>query len=44
MKIIDVCSTNKQVCRNSEVSCKSKVHIIDGFLHADNMEHGLQKK
>lgn len=39
MKIIDVCSTNKQVCRNSEVSCKSKVHIIDGFLHADNMEH-----
>lgn len=23
----------------NRISCKSKVHIVDGFLHADNMEH-----
>ena len=37
MKLIGVC--NQASIDSSKPACKSRVHIIDGFSHADNMEH-----
>ena len=39
MKINTVCNTVTAQTQGKTLSCKANVHIIDGFLHADNMEH-----
>ena len=39
MKITSLCQTDDKKNRLNQPTYKAKVHIVDGFLHADNMEY-----
>ena len=39
MKINNLCCIHKKDYNKNAISHKANIHIIDGFLHADNMEH-----
>ena len=39
MKIVNICKSNDRKSIRSRPAFKAKIHIVDGFLHADNMEH-----
>ena len=39
MQILSVCQTDGKKNKYNQFAYKAKVHIVDGFLHADNMEY-----